>query len=446
MNTLILIGLAGCLAAGALWWRQALPWVYLLLFTEGLPRLWLGDPAILLLKDALLLGIYAGFGCDLVLRRARFQLPPALAIPLLGFTALALLETLNPALRSPWIGVAGIKSTLLYVPLIFVTPAALSGLVSVRRYVERVVFLGVPVCLAGMAQFFLGYEFYGSLGEGFREALFITGGHVNVAEAIYRPNATFAWSGHYGAFLLFSSALALALALARRQRRALLSGVCVLNLTAAVTSGQRSLFLFLPMVLVVILWFQRERIRVTLLAAGIVCVVVAAALAIAGPFVVDRFLSIFEEPEHALVDAYVRAVRYNFAVASSASVLGSGLGTASPASRHVGEFVPIENYYARTRYELGWPGLALLAWFLLSLLLFERATTARLKEPVLRGTAAAIVGCHGVVTIWGLSVCMLDFPIFAIFFWGLAGVVVRLSSRDAGALKALGYPKAVLAA
>jgi len=430
MTPLMIMLLVGAFVAGAAWWRRALIWVFVMLCIEGLPRLWLGDPAVLLVKDSMLLGIYVGFAGTLVTRRVNTPLPRVLGIPLLAFAALALMELLNPNLGDVWVGLVGVKSTLFYIPLVFVVQAVLPDSDAIGGFVEQLLFLSVPVCITGLVQFFVGPASYRELGGEFSEALFVTGGYVDAQSEIYRPNATFAWSGHYGAFLLFSSVLSLGVALAPRERtrRKWYVAITALNLTAALTSGQRALFVFLPLSLVVILLFHGLRVRMTLMAVCLVCVVVASTLLIAGPYVADRFLSMFEHPADSIVEDYGQAVLHNFSIASTGTALGSGLGSATPAARHVGDYTSIENHYAKTLYELGWAGLVVFLWLLGALLTLSWTTVRRTHVPWSHSLAAAIFAIQASVAVWGMTVCMLDFSVFALPFWGVTGVLARLSA------------------
>lgn len=431
--TLIMFGLmAGCFAAGAIWWRSALIWVFIMLCVEGLPRLWIGDPQILLAKDALVSGIYAGFGSTLALRRVGGGIPRVLAYPVLTYALIVCLELFNPGLSNYWVGLVGLKSTLFYLPLIVVTPAALADPPAAHRFIEQILFMSVPVCIVGLVQGFLGPEFYSGLGSGFGDALFVTGGHIDPNDHIYRPNSTFAWSGHYGAFLLFSCILSSTVALVpqARRRRWLFVVIAVINLMAAMTSGQRALFLHLPAALLVVSVFQGFRFRRTFLSAGLAFTGVTLTLLLTGPFVIDRFRSLFDDPTYSLVGPYTDAIRGNLAIGGSASVLGAGLGTATPASRHVGNYVFIESYYGKTLYELGWPGMGALVWLLSAIQVFGWASRRKIGDLWLRGVASAIFACNGLVAVWGLVVGTLDFPVFAIPFWVLTGVLVRVSSPE----------------
>src|SRR5580693_3277145 len=121
-------------AAGAgitLWavfrWRAALQLVMVLLVFEGALRKWLFPGAqdlVYLGKDAILLGAYLGYFRQS--SQLRYK-PPALTLlySLLAFGAMyGLLEIFNPNLPNLLVGAFGFKAYFLYVPLLFVLPAA----------------------------------------------------------------------------------------------------------------------------------------------------------------------------------------------------------------------------------------------------------------------------------------------------------------------------------
>ncbi len=159
MNLRLLLVLAG--GAAALWsisnWRKAIQLAMVLLVLEGAIRKWLFPGAqdlVYFAKDVLLLASYIGFLRDRA--RARYRAP---SIPplygALGFgVVLGLFQIFNPNLPSLLIGVLGFKSYFLYVPLLFVLPAAFASDRELWTFLRRYVLLAVPIGVLATLQFF----------------------------------------------------------------------------------------------------------------------------------------------------------------------------------------------------------------------------------------------------------------------------------------------------
>jgi hypothetical protein len=200
-------------------WRTATQVVMVLLVLEGAIRKWLfpgSQDLVYLAKDVLLLGIYAGFMRDSAL--ARFKPPPLPAL----YTALALgtvvgfLQIFNPKLPNLLVGMLGFKAYLLYVPLLFVVPAALPTDPELVLFLRRYIMLSIPVGILGVAQFLspssslLNVYARGEENSGYVS----TFGSSNFV----RVTATFSYITGYGSYLVAMTILVLAYLAATRWR------------------------------------------------------------------------------------------------------------------------------------------------------------------------------------------------------------------------------------
>ncbi|HXM69887.1 MAG TPA: hypothetical protein VN970_02045, partial [Thermoanaerobaculia bacterium] len=129
MDLRLLIVFGGAFAA--LWamanWRPAVQVVMVLLVLEGAIRKWLflgAQDLIYLGKDVLLIGAYLGFLRQRSQLRDRPPPLPALYSLLAIGAAFGLFQISNPRLPNILVGVFGFKAYFLYVPLLFVIPAA----------------------------------------------------------------------------------------------------------------------------------------------------------------------------------------------------------------------------------------------------------------------------------------------------------------------------------
>ncbi|MCS7312726.1 MAG: hypothetical protein NZ742_07425 [Acidobacteria bacterium] len=156
MNLIYLTGLLGVFLIGLLAWRQAVVGSLVLAVFEGALRKWVFPEAhqwVYLGKDMLLLGAYAGF---LVRRPAVRERPlpahPATA-PLVALGLLTLAQLANPSLPSFQVGLFGIRSYLIYVPLLYVVSAVFPHPESLRKFWNRYLVLAVVPLTLGILQF-----------------------------------------------------------------------------------------------------------------------------------------------------------------------------------------------------------------------------------------------------------------------------------------------------
>src|ERR1700730_9866106 len=144
MDLRLLVIFAGAFAF--LWavvnWRLALQVVMVQLVVEGAIRKWLFPGAqdlVYLGKDVLLVGVYLGFLRDRPRMRYRPPPLPVLYSALVGAAVIRLLESFSPQLPTFLGGALGFKAYFLYVPMLFVVPAAFAGdrelLLFLRRYI-----------------------------------------------------------------------------------------------------------------------------------------------------------------------------------------------------------------------------------------------------------------------------------------------------------------------
>jgi hypothetical protein len=159
LRFLIVVAGAGVLAWSLRNWRQAIRFALVLLIAEGAIRKWVFPGAqdlIYFAKDVFLLGAYAGFLRERAAGKVRYQ-PPAM--PVLNFAlvmamVLGTLEIFNPNLPNLLVGILGFKAYFLYVPLLFVVPAAFESDAEVYRFLRRYVLIAIPVGVLAITQFF----------------------------------------------------------------------------------------------------------------------------------------------------------------------------------------------------------------------------------------------------------------------------------------------------
>ncbi len=222
MNIRLLIILAGL--AAVFWafrrWRLAIQLALVMLVLEGAIRKWLllgAQDLVYFGKDVLLLAAYAGFWAERE-RRALVWTPrqPLLFGVLALAAAFGLLQVFNPELPNMFVGLLGLKSYFLYIPLLFVVPHLFPHDAALAQFLRRYLLLSIPVGLLGIAQFFSpatsALNTYARPTDPLNSA--ITFG----SSTFVRVTATFSFITGYAAYLTTISLFALAWLAATRWR------------------------------------------------------------------------------------------------------------------------------------------------------------------------------------------------------------------------------------
>ena len=443
---LLVIGIAWVLASGKtgvgvwglvtlpvlvgsfVWWRQAVYLVFILLFVEGFFRNLLNTPAVLLVKDAVLAVIYLRYLLQSIGERRNPFLPAVGNVPLLIFAALALVQVFNPN-DGLLVGLVGMQTLLFNVPLLYVAYGMFRTRAEVDHLLLFIVIATVLIATLGVIQFIRGPQAYASLGASFTQATFVTTGARG--QAIYRPNSTFAWPSDFASFLAAATLLLLA-ALVSRQR--LLAGLAMLATPLVIftdlLSGQRSLYLLLPPLMVLVAILGGLRVSRWLLGVFLVAGLATVALLAwhGGGTFQDRFASIFADGG-ASVAGHILAGKGNLVDGILASPIGLGTGAAAIGARYVnGGSIPLflESYYGELAAELSVLGLAAFVWVSVKLVLAAASVVARFTIGSDRALAGAGLAFLLLVSIVDVGSNDLDLAVNSVFFWFLAGLVLRL--------------------
>jgi hypothetical protein len=407
-------------------WRFGVYAILLISVIEGYVRNRLGDPQVLLIKDAMLAAVYVRLVADHILRDRRLIPQLFLNVPLAAFAAIVLLETLNPQIAGPGEALVGIRTWLWYVPLFYVgIEMARSGDSSVR-YQRVLVTIAIVTGIIAAAQYVAGPEAYANQGEAFRQATFVTTAGDSGA-VVYRPNSTFAWSSHFAMFLAIGMLCAVALALKMNGwgRALALCGVAFLAI-ANVVEGQRTMYVLLPILITTMLVLSgRIAGRIRLLATIPLAV---GLLAIATLFLPPQ-LGVLDRPL-----ALLGVERNTFGIRAQTDLdttvhailqapLGAGTGATAIGSRHVLGNIPlfVEFPTAKVAGDLSLIGLGIYAWLFGSLIVFalRAARSARAAQNLGPAVDAALLVALALLVLF----TGYDLAIAAVTFWLLAGLL-----------------------
>lgn len=421
------------LVSSVVFWRLMLLPFVAILYVEGFFRNMFDTPAVLLIKDVVIGGIYIGFCLSALLRRQWPRLPASLAFALACLFVISGVQILNPALHSWVIGLVGMKVYFYYMPLLFVIPGVLKTRKCLYQTLGGLLLLALPVAGYGIVQYFQGPEVYSSMGPAFQRATFVIIGEYFEGTVLYRPNSTFAWPSHFTTFLHFAIMLAITamhLRQPRRVRRLAWFGFPIL-LVATLLGGQRALYLLIPATVIVMLVLARGSVALLRVLIGLTGVGVGV-IAVAPQAIVGRFATIVWYTEENVILNRLQAGWAALAGALHASPLGLGTGTSALGARHVSStgFIFTESYLARLTIELGLPGLLVFLWLYAALMRHMWLILRRLKDNDLRYLAAMGLSLLGGSVLGIYASNSLDIAISAVNFWLTLGLVRSLPQLD----------------
>jgi hypothetical protein len=270
LRPFILFAGAGAFIWSMTRWRYAVQVVMVLLVVEGAIRKWLFPGAqdlIYLAKDVLLIGAYLGFMRQKAQLRYRLQPLPVFYTMLALGALVGLLEIFNPNLPNLLVGVFGFKAYFLYVPLLFVLPAAFPTDRELIVFLRRYILLSIPVGLLGIAQFFSPssslLNTYARTDEA-ASAMANGSGYVSTfgSSEYVRVTATFSYITGYCSYLVAITILVLAYLAATRWhlKRSLAAHVALgMALLGMLMTGSRGPVLILALLFPIYWWLAVMR-------------------------------------------------------------------------------------------------------------------------------------------------------------------------------------------
>ena len=424
---LVVVGIAA-LALAFLFWRPAVYVVFIVLCVEGFLRNALDTPTVLLVKDLLLAGIYLRVLGRAMQREGARPATSPLKLPLAVFVAIVFVQMFNPNVASIGQALVGVRTWLYYVPLYFVAKEMIRSDQDRRRFGFFILGCASVASIVALVQYVWGPAAYAALGPAFANALFVTGGDNGL---IYRPASTFAFSSHFAAFLGLATLLATGSIFASTGRARLLSlAVFVLLIITNIIENQRTLFVLLPP-LIVLVFALRRSVGPAMVIAFALLVGVFIVGAIGSGSVFERIAGLLANQD-GVFGARAAAYFGNFWTALQ-SPIGYGVGATSLGSRYVVGGIPLFVEFAPAKVvgDLSLVGLAAYAWMFVALLkdtlrVHRRASRDGLTR--VAGFAAAVFAAQLLVAYLGYDLAAVALP-----FWFLSGAVAGLGESIAEA-------------
>ncbi len=412
-------------------WRWGLLAVLLYVTVEGLVTNSLYPATVpLFFKDMLLAASYLGFLAAVGLRRQPWPLPATVLWPFVVLGVVCAVEAVNPALGDQRVALVGMRVLLFYTPLYILGWAATSatGLQILHRTVRLLLYTSVPITAFGIYEWLVGPDAVSHLGPGLARSIWIVGPEAT-AQPIYRPASTFAFVGHYGAYLLVVSLLAFAalhMPWARRERL-LLVGVFFSAAIAVVVQAQRTTWVLLPIAVAGVYLLSRN-VWGMLRALPIVAVGVVVAVVIGGSVLGNRLplltsgFSLYGDRLYATgAGSFIEADLF-----SIDGLTGHGTGSALGASRYVTQgSVPtaFESGWFGTFYMFGLSGPLVYVWLYAAVLL--RAWRGTLTIATGQRWLGLAIFCFLVLT--AVVDGPVAYPPTNVYVWLFAGLLSGLS-------------------
>jgi hypothetical protein len=132
-----------------------------------------------------------------------------------------------------------------------------------------------------------------------------------------------------------------------------------------------------------------------------------------------------------LFSNYARSAAYGGLVqAIAAAPLGMGTGTNTGAARYAladpDAFIGIENYYAKAAYELGIPGLLVIAGLFLTIIFISLKARGKMLTPNLRCGANALLAFLVAIFLISFKGWQIDLDPVNVYYWLFAGILLKL--------------------
>lgn len=432
----VILALTGLLTWGAILrrWQHGVILLVLFLPFAGAIILWTkGSTLTILAKDILIvIPLYIAFALRGVVVKS-VRLPPLVILPVLILTVIVLLQMANPKVAGVAVALVGAKVWLFYIPMLVVTTAMVQCERDVTVLLRAMVAL-VPIpCIVGLLQYFgsstFGHQetitaFYGSEAAAGATQGFSA---FNYGGTLYRLPSTFVSVAHYFGYIEHSLVPTYAVLRCDPSRgwRRYAFFLLLLLVAAGFLSGARSAFVFVPILLVLIMVFDRVIVgAMTWVAIIPALFIVVLGLAGLDPLVVfHQVRDLAEQNAKGLVISSITDTIRDYP-------LGLGTGMNTVAARHVtsadDRILGFESQYAKTVAELGIFGLAALLAVFASMFIAAWRTRQVLARSHWSSAGAAFAAYFLTLPAHALKGWPLDWEPANVYYWMFAALVLAL--------------------
>jgi hypothetical protein len=389
------------------------------------------------LKDLLfVVPAYLGFGVAIARRGQPFQLGPLPPRWLGLFATVVAFQFIHAWLIAGFlVALIGLKLYLFYVPMCVIGFHLIGNARTLKRVLSLLCLIALVPTLVGITEAFLlytghadlVYAAYGSAAfaatQGFAGYQFASG------LALVRVPSTFAFVAQYFFFETAMIGIGYAwwrwLDAGRSRWRWLGPTLCALFGLAAVSSGQKSVFLMVPLLVLLIVAFDASTRR-GFVSLGLAAVAILVMTQLIGVQIGD---AVSASAQIGLTEFQDYFLGYGQQLLATGWT-GAGVGLfTSLAGRYAGlpDMVYYEAWFIKVLAELGVVGFISIVAVLVAVMVRAFSSHLRLSDGPWRSTSAALLAVLVWTTVYGTKGAPLDVDPLSVFFWLFAGIQARVA-------------------
>jgi len=326
------------LAISVFYWRGVLLFIPFWVLVEGyVRRNYFPSFHILFIKDFLLLGVYLRFFLMYFKGNVRLTVTPSINLILVVLLSWYLIELFNPNQIYILQGLVAIKVIFFYIPYLFLTKYIFKSKKELFRYLYIFLMASIPISIVAFLQYKAGPN---SLHQA--DITFFDG----KGNLVVRPAATFFYNSafsHYSYFV-FTSLLAVVNIKYFFKYKVILIAIIAANLMGIFLCAQRVLWVSLIFQASIYLLLGYNISRKFLVLFRSIAIISLAAILVLSIYpkikksTVARAQSIGIEKGIMDNKGIVQAKQSLGSIFDNSPILGNGPGTATPASRYLGDF------------------------------------------------------------------------------------------------------------
>jgi hypothetical protein len=403
---------------------------------DGVLRLESGSSMLTMARDVAFYSVAIGMLVRAAPNMRQWQWPPLTAW-VLGWTAIVLVQLLNPSSGPTLHRIVSLRQDLEFVPLFFIGYVVVRSRARLRGLIMLLLVIGGINGAVGLYQSGLSPDQLASWGPGYYSMIHGTNGSAPTTavgadgKQIVRPPALGGDMGFAGAIGMIALPGGLALLLRRRrslQERAVIGTLVVFTTLGVLTSQSRASIISAVVGLLAfgaVLAASRDGRRVVT-GMAVVGAIVALAVSMLSGGALSRYSSI--APSHlantvsssradtfSLIPTYITAFPF-----------GAGIGSSGPAWKQYGaadNTISGESQITFLIGEVGIPGLLLFVLFQARVLGGAVRRVRKIEDSEIRLLLAALIAAlFALVANWYVGINTVS-PPNAPFMWGAIGVI-----------------------
>ncbi len=428
-------------------WKLSIKTILIIVIIEGGLRRWAFPGAkdlIYFFKDFILIGSYLGFAS-----RPR---PIADQYPfikeLTGLIAiLCCFQAFNPSLGSPIVGLLGIRSYLLYIPLVWILPHLFDSESDLRNFLRNYLLLIFPVCILGIVQFFSPLDSPLNVYVANEEILDV----ATVGEFV-RITGTFSYIAGLTTYL--SICFSLLIVFITQERTLKWQAIYSLELTLVTInsfmSGARGAILYEILFItsyIICLCFAKPKAALNFIRSLFVPIAVSTLIAViyfqpAIEAFSTRAETAGDSVEGRIFDGFTQVLSY-----SENSIEGYGAGATQVGANSLrrvlnlpygAQLPPSEGETGRVVIEIGLLGFFLWYGLRILLLISLGSVFLKLKNPFYKELALAVF-LFQLINVIGQ---LITNPTMLVYFWFFSGFIYLLPALEAQEIEQIRFDEA----